>query len=44
MELNDYPRFDLTEDRRLYDALILLGYDGDASVYRCRLSTAHDMD
>jgi hypothetical protein len=28
----------------LYDALILLGYDGDASVYRCRLSTAHGMD
>jgi hypothetical protein len=30
--------------RVLYDALIRLGYDGDAPVYRCRLSTAHDMD
>jgi hypothetical protein len=29
--------------RVLYDALIHLGYDGDAPVYRCRLSTAHDM-
>jgi hypothetical protein len=58
MELNDYPHFDLTEDktlcsmgqhcpgfpRVLYDTLIRLGYDGDASVYRCRLSTAHNMD
>jgi hypothetical protein len=30
--------------RVLYDALIHLGYDGDAPVYRCRLSTAHGMD
>jgi hypothetical protein len=30
--------------RVLYDALIRLGYDGDAPVYHCRLSTAHDMD
>jgi hypothetical protein len=58
MELNDYPHFDLAEDRRmcstgqhcpgfprvLYDALIRLGYDGDASVYRCRLSRVHDLD
>jgi hypothetical protein len=58
MELNDYPHFDLTEDRTLcstsqhcpgfprvlYDALIRLGYDGDTSVYCCRLSTAHGMD
>jgi hypothetical protein len=29
--------------RVLYDALICLGYDGDALVYRCRLSTAHGM-
>jgi hypothetical protein len=29
--------------RVLYDARIHLGYDGDASVYRCRLSTAHGM-
>jgi hypothetical protein len=28
----------------LYDALIRLGYDGDAPIYRCRLSTAHGMD
>jgi hypothetical protein len=28
----------------LYDALIRLGYDGDAPVYCCRLSTAHGMD
>jgi hypothetical protein len=27
--------------RVLYDALIRLGYDGDAPVYRCRLSMAH---
>jgi hypothetical protein len=58
MELNDYPHFDLTEDRRLcstdqhclrflrvlYDALIHLGYDRDALVYRCRLSTARGMN
>jgi hypothetical protein len=58
MELNDYPHFNLAEDRRLcstdqhcpgfprvpYDALISLGYDGDAPVYRCLLSPAHDMD
>jgi hypothetical protein len=30
--------------RVLYDTLIHLGYDGDAPVYRCRLSTAHGMD
>jgi hypothetical protein len=29
--------------RVLYDTLIHLGYDGDALVYRCRLSTAHGM-
>jgi hypothetical protein len=28
----------------LYDTLIRLGYNGDAPVYRCRLSTAHGMD
>jgi hypothetical protein len=28
----------------LYDALIHLGYDGDALVYRCRQSMAHGMD
>jgi hypothetical protein len=30
--------------RVLYDALIRLGYDVDAPVYRCRLSMAHGMD
>jgi hypothetical protein len=30
--------------RVLYDTLIRLGYDGDAPVYRYRLSTAHGMD
>jgi hypothetical protein len=30
--------------RLLYDALIRLGYDGDAPVYRCRLSRVHDWD
>jgi hypothetical protein len=30
--------------RVLYDALIHLGYDGDASVYRYRLSMAHGLD
>jgi hypothetical protein len=30
--------------RVLYDALIHLGYDGDALIYHCRLSTAHGMD
>jgi hypothetical protein len=30
--------------RVLYDTLIRLSYDGDALVYRCRLSTAHGMD
>jgi hypothetical protein len=30
--------------RVLYDTLIRLSYDGDASVYHCRLSTAHGMD
>jgi hypothetical protein len=34
------PRF----PRVLYDALICLGYDGDAPVYRCRLSRVHDLD
>jgi hypothetical protein len=29
--------------RVLYDALIRLGYNGDALVYRCRLSTAHGL-
>jgi hypothetical protein len=29
--------------RVLYDALIRLGYDGDAPVYHCRLSTAHGL-
>jgi hypothetical protein len=28
----------------LYDALVCLGYDGDAPVYRYRLSTSHCMD
>jgi hypothetical protein len=30
--------------RVLYDALIRLGYDGDAPIYRCRLSMTHGMD
>jgi hypothetical protein len=30
--------------RVLYDALIHLGYDGDAPIYRCRLSRVHDLD
>jgi hypothetical protein len=30
--------------RLLYDARIRLGYDGDAPVYRCRLSRVHDLD
>jgi hypothetical protein len=30
--------------RVLYDAHIHLGYDGDAPVYRCRLSMAHGLD
>jgi hypothetical protein len=30
--------------RVLYDALIRLGYDRDAPVYRCLLFVAHDMD
>jgi hypothetical protein len=30
--------------RVLYDALIRLSYDGDAPVYRCRLSRVHDLD
>jgi hypothetical protein len=34
------PRF----PRVLYDALFRLGYDGDAPVYHCRLSTAHGRD
>jgi hypothetical protein len=28
----------------MYDALIRLGYDGDAPVYRCRQSMAHGLD
>jgi hypothetical protein len=34
------PRF----PRVLYDSLIRLGYDGDAPVYRCRLSRVHDLN
>jgi hypothetical protein len=34
------PRF----PKVLYDALIRLGYDGDAPVYRYRLSRVHDLD
>jgi hypothetical protein len=30
--------------RVLYDALLRLGYDRDAAIYRCRLSKAHDLD
>jgi hypothetical protein len=30
--------------RVLYDALIRLGYDRDAPVYRCRLSRVHNLD
>jgi hypothetical protein len=30
--------------RVLYDALIYLGYDGDAPIYRYRLSRVHDLD
>jgi hypothetical protein len=30
--------------RVLYDALIHLGYDRDALVYRCRLSRVHDLN
>jgi hypothetical protein len=30
--------------RVLYNALIHLGYDGDAPVYRCRLFRVHDLD
>jgi hypothetical protein len=30
--------------RVLYNTLIHLGYDGDAPVYRCQLSTAHGLD
>jgi hypothetical protein len=30
--------------RVLYDALICLGYDGDAPVYRCQLSRVHNLD
>jgi hypothetical protein len=30
--------------RVLYNTLIRLGYDGDAPVYHCRLSTSHAMD
>jgi hypothetical protein len=34
------PRF----PRVMYDPLICLGYDGDASVYHYRLSRVHDLD
>jgi hypothetical protein len=30
--------------RVLYDTLIRLGYDGDAPVYRCRLSMTHGLE
>jgi hypothetical protein len=30
--------------RVLYDALIRLGYDGDAPIYHCRLFVAHGLD
>jgi hypothetical protein len=30
--------------RMMYDALIHLVYDGDAPVYRCRLSKAHGLE
>jgi hypothetical protein len=30
--------------RVLFDALICLGYDGDALIYSCRLSMAHGVD
>jgi hypothetical protein len=30
--------------RVLYDALLRLGYDGDALVYHCRLFMAHGLD
>jgi hypothetical protein len=30
--------------RVLYDALLHLGYDGDAPIYHCRLSKAHGLD
>jgi hypothetical protein len=30
--------------RMLSDALICLGYDGDAPIYHCRLSRVHDLD
>jgi hypothetical protein len=30
--------------RVLYDALIRLGYYGDALVYRCRMSRVQDLD
>jgi hypothetical protein len=34
-----YPRF----PRVLYDALLCLGYKGDAPIYCCRLSMAHSV-
>jgi hypothetical protein len=34
----------LSFPRVLYDTLIHLGYDGDAPVYRCQLSTTHGLD
>jgi hypothetical protein len=30
--------------RVLYDALLRLGYKGDAPIYRCRLSMTHDVE
>jgi hypothetical protein len=30
--------------RVLYDTLLHLGYDGDAPIYRCRLSKTHGLD
>jgi hypothetical protein len=30
--------------RVLYDVLFHLGYDGDAPIYCCQLSKAHDLD
>jgi hypothetical protein len=30
--------------RVLYSTLLCLGYDGDAPIYRCRLSKAHGLD
>jgi hypothetical protein len=30
--------------RVLYNVLLHLGYNGDAPVYRCRMSMAHGLD